>query len=230
MSINEAIEAALARREFHIQDLRGCWRSGRFNVYAHGTVIAAYDSTLNAWEFYNDDTIPQPAKAHYRALRAAFIGAPPLPPPLPATAPVAKAEDFLEPDRLRGLLGKTHWAILTAANPRGQQLSDEENAARMGYLREDLALSCGAILHANGRYGGHDEPCFVVLNIPQSDALDFAKWYEQESILTRQGLVFTDGSPSAKAVGIVVHDEAPADDFTQAIGFDTPAFTVTFEG
>ena len=145
-------------------------------------------------------------------------------------APVAKAEDFLEPNRLRGLLGKTHWAILTAANPRGQQLSDEDNAARMDCLREDLALSCGAILHANGRYGGQDEPCFVVLNIAQSVALDFAKWYGQESILTRQGLVFTDGSPTIEPTGIVVHDEAPADDFTQVIGFDAPAFTVLFEG
>lgn len=225
MNLNDAIEAALARREFHIQDLRGRWSYHRFNVYSHGTGIAAYDSTLNAWEFDSEDTIPQRAKAHYRALRAAVIGAPPPPPP----PLVAKAEDFLEPDRLRGLLGKTHWAILTAANPRGQQLSDEDNAARMDCLREDLERSCCGFLYANGRYGGQDEPCFVALNIAQSAALDFAKWYGQESILTRQGLVFTDGSPTIEPTGIVVHDEAPADDFTQVIGFDVPAFTVLFE-
>ena len=142
----------------------------------------------------------------------------------------ATSLDFCEPDRLRGLLGKTHWAILTAANPRGQRLSDEDNDARMDCLREDLALSCDAILHANGRYGGQDEPCFVALGINQSVALDFAKWYGQESILTREGLVFTDGSPTIRPTGIVVHDEAPADDFTRVIGFDTPAFTVLFDG
>jgi hypothetical protein len=223
MNLNDAIEAALNRREFHVQDLRGSWRYGRFHVSSHGAVIAAYGSTLNAWEFGHEYDTPVQALPHYHALRAAVIGAPPPP-------TVAKAEDFLEPDRLRGLLGKTHWAILTAANPRGQQLSDEDNAARMDYLREDLALSGSAILHANGRYGGQDEPCFVALNIAQSVALDFAKWYGQESILTRQGLVFTDGSPTIEPTGIVAHDEAPDDDFTRVIGFDTPAFTVLFEG
>lgn len=224
MNLNDAIEAALARREFHIQDLRGSWRYGRFHVSSHGAVIAAYSSALNAWEFDHDDTIPQPAKAYYRALRAAAIGAPPQP------LPTATALDFLYPERLRGLLGKAHWAILTAANPRGQQLSDEENDARMDCLREDLERSCRAFLSANGRYGGQDEPCFVALGIAQSVALDFAKWYGQESILTRQGLVFTDGSPTIEPTGIVVHNEAPADDFTQVIGFDTPTFTVLFEG
>ena len=99
----------------------------------------------------------------------------------------------------------------------------------MDCLQEDLERTSSRFLHAVGRYGGQDEPCFVAVGIAQSVALDFAKWYGQESILTREGLVFTDGQPTIKATGITVHDKQPADDFTQVLGFDAP-FTVAFEG
>ena len=91
MNLNDAIEAALNQREFHVRGMRGSWGYGRFHVISHGAVIATYGPPPNAWEFGHECDTPVQALPHYHALRAAVIGAPPPGPPETPPGPPKEA-------------------------------------------------------------------------------------------------------------------------------------------
>lgn len=124
----------------------------------------------------------------------------------------AVLDDFT-PSRVKDLLRKTDWAILTAENPAAQQLSPEENAARMEELRADLVAQGISFELVEGKYGGSMENSAMLVGVTQEQATALGQKYGQESILTRAGLVYSDGTVNpARAVN--TFNEAPADFYT----------------
>jgi hypothetical protein len=131
--------------------------------------------------------------------------------------PVARSVDaYFSPENIGSLLEKDDWTILTAENPMGQQATPEENAAAQAKLVADLDALGVDYQPSIGRYG-QIENSFVVVGITEKQARDLGQKYNQDSVLTRKGLIYQDGRVDA-AVGLTVHDTRPEDYFTEVPG------------
>jgi len=126
------------------------------------------------------------------------------------------------------LLKTDNWTILTAENPNAKQLSPEENATRNAELQQYLTAQGYDFTPVKGHYG-QPENSFVVTGISPEQAQALAKKFEQESVLTRHGLVYQDGSITPSN-GLTVHPSQPEDFYTTLP--DGTHFTVglDFEG
>lgn len=125
----------------------------------------------------------------------------------------ATLEDFT-PEKLPQILDKDNWAILTAENPNGKALSAEENAARNAKLESDLRSKGLEFLPVKGKYGGNSENSFIVLGVSPDQAHAIGNKFEQQSVLTSNGLEFNDGTANpARAVQVL--ESKPADNFTE---------------
>jgi hypothetical protein len=83
------------------------------------------------------------------------------------------------------------WAVLSASCG---EFTERENAARNALLYADLAFaSVPYLIHAEGVYNGETEQSLIALGISEEDALQHARRFAQESILSPRGLVYTDG-------------------------------------
>jgi len=111
------------------------------------------------------------------------------------------------------ILNKSDWAIMTAENPMARELSDEENAARNAALEEDLKAGGFDYIKVDGVYDRPNEKSFVVLGITEEQATALGNKHEQDSVLTRDGFIYSDGQIT-KSNGIAVHDTAPEQYFT----------------
>jgi hypothetical protein len=132
--------------------------------------------------------------------------------PQQADLPQATLSDFTR-ERLPGLLSKDGWAIFTSADPGAVKQSDEQNAVALDALRQDLAQLGLEYTEAIGKYGD-TQLSFVVVGISEKTAQQLGNKYGQESILTRRGLVYSDGSVTP-ATGIDVFDDPPEDFYTE---------------
>ena len=102
-------------------------------------------------------------------------------------------EDF-KPEKIEGLLNKDGWAILTAENPKGKALTPAENTHRMAAMRAEL--DAAGIEHhaATGNYGGNKEHSVVLTNVTKEQAREIADRWDQETVLVKEGLLYSDGS------------------------------------
>jgi len=131
--------------------------------------------------------------------------------------PVARSVDaYFSLENIGSLLEKDDWTILTAENPMGQQATPEENAKAQAKLVADLDALGVDYQPSIGRYG-QIENSFVVVGITEKQARDLGAKYDQDSVLTRKGLIYQDGRVDA-AVGLTVHDTRPEDYFTEVPG------------
>lgn len=123
----------------------------------------------------------------------------------------ANAESF-KADQVKDLLRKTDWAILTAENPNAEQLTPEENAVRNAELEADLQAMGVQYQAAIGKYGNL-ENSFTVTGITREQAQALGEKYGQDSVLTRDGLIYRDGTVNA-AKAVNVFQTAPEDFYT----------------
>lgn len=92
----------------------------------------------------------------------------------------------LRDDRLRVMVGGRPWALITAANPSGQILAPDANAARNRELLATLRAldDCDTYSAVGvGDDSDHFEPSFLVVGLPLSAALDLAKRFGQRALL-----------------------------------------------
>ena len=144
-------------------------------------------------------------------------------------ADTVSAADFT-PERVAGILGRSGWSILTAENPMGVQATPEANVAAMERLKAELDAVGIEYLEAVGSYGQR-ENSLVLLGVSEQQALEIGRRYQQDSVLTRRGLVYGDGRVTPTTGQVDVFTEAPADFFTEipstgarfAIGLDFDA-------
>lgn len=124
----------------------------------------------------------------------------------------ATLEDFSK-DSIHKLLDLDNWAILTAQNPDAVQLSPQENAARMAELRRYLdSRGIKYIDKAIGKYG-NAEDSFVLVGVTEAQAREIGRRFQQDSVLTRKGLIYGNGTVHP-ARRVIVHDTRPEDFFT----------------
>lgn len=129
----------------------------------------------------------------------------------------ATLDDF-SPERIGDILQRDDWSILTAENPMGQKLSDEENSALMEQLKADLDALGYQYLPAIGKYG-NVENSLVIVGIPEEDAVALGAKYNQDSVLTRRGLIYPrDNSVTPVTGKVTVFDQAPEDFYTEIPG------------
>lgn len=134
---------------------------------------------------------------------------------VPSTAPVASIQDFQSPDRVKQLPEKRGWAIMTAENPNAERLSPEANKALNDKFQQDQKARGVELTPAVGKYGT-EENSFVLTDpkLTFDKAVELAKEYNQESVLTPYGLVYADGS-LLPIKGIQTFDKPPSDFYTK---------------
>jgi len=120
----------------------------------------------------------------------------------PIARPVANATmaDFT-PGRIGNILRRGNWAVITAENPQGKTLTPEENAARQVALKAELDRLGVEYEQIEGKYveDGQEEIAplehpFLVLGMGTNDALALGNKFGRDSVLTREGVVYSDGT------------------------------------
>jgi len=130
------------------------------------------------------------------------------------TEPRAATLDDFTPKNLKTLLSKQNWTILTAENPAARtDLSPEENAALNTALEARLTEKGKTFHKVEGHYG-QEENSYLVLDVNETEALQLGREFGQESVLTRRGLVYADGTYQP-ATGITVHKTPPEDFYSR---------------
>ena len=116
-------------------------------------------------------------------------------------------KDFT-PDELPRLLEKNNWAIITAENPKGKQLTAAENTHRMAAMRAELKAAGITFHEAEGVFNATKEHVLVLTNTTKQQALEIAQRWEQEATITKDGLLYTDGT-TRPATGLQTYSERP---------------------
>ena len=99
----------------------------------------------------------------------------------------------------------------------GEQAGDKTNAAAMRRLRQRLAEMDGVEFRAiRGKYGDNEENSLAVVGITEEQAVELGREFNQDSVLTRKGLIYQDGSINP-ATGIEVF-RSPPENYYSRIG------------
>jgi Protein of unknown function (DUF3293) len=105
------------------------------------------------------------------------------PPGEPFTIRIGEASAAV--DRILALHHQSEWAFITACNSGSTQLPDEENAQRLTEL-EAVCLYHGWPHYLGvsvGRDGTWREPSFLVVGIPEVNAIEVARHFGQNAIV-----------------------------------------------
>lgn len=141
----------------------------------------------------------------------------------------ATPDDFTQ-EGVSDILERDGWAILTAENPANTESTDADNVARTDRLRQRLIDSDIKFIEVRGRYSEGERPeerSFIVF-ADKRTAMGIGLEFGQESILTREGLVYEDGRID-EATGIVnVFDKVPENYYTRIPG-EPWAFSVDID-
>lgn len=88
-------------------------------------------------------------------------------------------------DALIGTEGATTAAFVTAANPRGEKRSDEENGVANAALQSFVAAAGYPHFWGEGRdpFGSWAEPSFLVIGIYRANAEALAQLFEQNAFV-----------------------------------------------
>jgi hypothetical protein len=116
--------------------------------------------------------------------------------------------------KIKDLLDKKDWVIMTAENPSAKKMSDAQNASRMKLLMADLDAMGAEYTPVDGKYG-NEEKSLAITGVTEKQAIKLGKKYGQESVLTNKGLVYQDGSYNP-ATGASELDTKP-DDFYSVV-------------
>lgn len=120
----------------------------------------------------------------------------------------ATPADFT-PEGIKNITKRDDWAILTAENPGNVTRDAAENARYNARLEEDLINGGFEYVKITGKYGKELENSFLVFGIDPAKAQDFGRSYSQEAVLTREGLLYRDGTVNpAKRAKLLKGDTA----------------------
>lgn len=144
----------------------------------------------------------------------------------PGRTESASRADFT-PGNTRNILKKGGWAMLTAANPDATPLSKQENAKRMLQLKRELKKRGIEFEEAVGRYGPEDEPSILAFT-DQDTALELGRQFGQESILTKEGFVYSKDGKVEPASGVTELGNIPKEGGYTRIKSTGSVFRVNF--
>ena len=99
-----------------------------------------------------------------------------------------------------------NYAILTAENPGNVKLPASTNKILNDHL-ECYLSRCGIKRYpVQGNYGGVAENAFLLINISPYDASEIGARYYQESVITSDGLVYSNGTLHAATDEIIIDE------------------------
>ena len=125
---------------------------------------------------------------------------------------IATPEDFRAPTP--ETFRKGGWAVITGTREADGPYTSDKNVAANNKLRDRLTKDGVRFEEVSGAYQGTPQGTSFLIFAPESYALRQGKAFGQESILTRDGLVYSDGSDRlVPARGVVIGDEALNSDF-----------------
>lgn len=124
------------------------------------------------------------------------------------------ASEAFSPENVKDLLEHDDWAVLTASDPNATKTSDADNAIANKLLEDDLRSMGVDFLPAVGKYGDVQDS-YVITGITREQATMLGQRYGQESVLTRDGLVYSDARPDTPATGVTTFDTPPDDFYTE---------------
>jgi ADP-Ribosyltransferase in polyvalent proteins len=122
----------------------------------------------------------------------------------------ATVNDF-KPENVGNILTKDNWVILTPNDPNNTP-TPEDNPRLQAEFVAELKAQGTEYLPVVGKYGSIADS-FILFNTPPEQALELGRKWNQESVLTRDGFVYQDGSRQV-ATGVTVHRTAPEDYYT----------------
>lgn len=99
---------------------------------------------------------------------------------------------FKSVEELKDLIANKTWGILTGENPNAIQYSEVENFKLNQEAKVWLRQKGYNPISVIGKYD-NIENSFLIPSLTQEDALEFAKTFGQESVITDKGLIYQDG-------------------------------------
>lgn len=124
---------------------------------------------------------------------------------------------------------KAGWAVVTATREADGPFSSEANIKANNKMRQQLRRDGVQYKEVSGAYKGTPQGSNFLVFAPEDYAIKLGKQYKQESVLTRDGLVYTDGSDSlTPGRGTVVGDQARDADFFSTLP-DGTSFTMDLD-
>ena len=147
-------------------------------------------------------------------------------PPLPAPKP----EEFAHEDTIETALAKPNWMILSGTQEAQGPHDSTKNLDNNERLYNELVQAGHVPIEVSGSYKGVDQGRnFLVTGVSPHEADAWGKRFNQESVLTPQGLVFADGSvqpPDASKTKI--GKAAEKEDYFSRVE-NGPAFSLGFD-
>lgn len=123
--------------------------------------------------------------------------------------------DFVDPAKTP--LKDGRYAILTAENPGAEVLSAAENAVRNEKLFKELVDAGYSPIKVVGRYGSTPENSFIVPGLSPARARKIGDDFGQETVLTKEGLIYKDGTVNPADTSTINFDGDQTDFFTEAV-------------
>jgi hypothetical protein len=103
-------------------------------------------------------------------------------------------QEFGTMDNFKEIIKGREYVILTAANPHNVQLTLEENNQRNVELEKMLNEKGILYKKQKGVYDGKSEESYFILDQGDAFAMEMIELLEQESVITKRGMVYADGS------------------------------------
>lgn len=141
----------------------------------------------------------------------------------------ATAETFTL-ENIEQITKRDGWAILTAENPNNAEASDAENVKLTEKLRERLKADGIEYIEVRGKYSEGERPeerSFIVF-ADKRRAMALGIEFGQESILTREGLVYQSGKVDKATGKVNVFETVPENYYTRIPG-EAWAFSVDID-
>lgn len=127
-----------------------------------------------------------------------------------------------------GLMDRSDWAIMTAENPGGKVASAADNLAANRRLIAELDKRGIKYQPITGKYSNDLENSFYI-NVDHKTAQELGRMFGQESVLTRRGLEYGDGTINP-STGLTLHDVEPEMYYSTIMTPDGPVhFTVDID-
>jgi len=105
-------------------------------------------------------------------------------------------------------MGRNQWSIVTAENPNGLRLSEEQNDTLMKRAYSFLKRRYTDINVIGGKWNGVDETSFLVFEMDSSHAAQFCNVFSQECAATSKGLIYRDGNVAKRESQDTIYTDA----------------------
>lgn len=125
-----------------------------------------------------------------------------------------KYDEFTNPERTP--LKDGQYAIFTAENPNAMALPDAENLVRNEKLIKELKADGYNPIPVTGHYGGNPEHSFIVVGMSPKKAMEYGTRFGQQSVLTKEGLIYRDGTVNPADTSKINFSSTQDDFFSEA--------------